>query len=152
MGRANKGSTEGRFSALPHHMTESPAWRSLRGSSIKVYIELLRRFNGLNNGDLHLSYGSAAKLLFISKSTVSAAFEELQEKGFIAQTAPGNWYERMAATWRLTHKSDDRPGGGLSTNEWRIWSNSHTSGRALKDHSSVPKSNHMGTASKPDGY
>lgn len=118
-------------------MVASSAWRSLKGSSIKVYVELLSRYNGRNNGELHLSYGSAASLLHLSKSTVSAAFAELQKKGFIVEIEPGNWYERKAATWRLTHKSDDRPGCGLSTNEWIRWSNQHADGKVHNDRISV---------------
>ena len=114
-----------RFCGIPYSMVISSAWRSLKCSSIKIYVELLNRYNGQNNGDLHLSYASASNLLYVGKSTVSRAFAELQEKGFIVQTKEGSWDDRRAATWRMTHLKDDRPNGGLSTNDWLRWSNAN---------------------------
>lgn len=138
MGRANKQSNRGKFFALPYHLSTSPSFRSLNGAALKVYIELANRYNGANNGKLHLSYGEAARLLHMSKSTVSRAFQELAEKGFIRCTEAGNWYERRAATWALTHLTDNRPNGPLPTNEWRKWS---ANGKAF-----------LGTEAVPDGY
>ena len=51
-GQAKKGiieSTE-RFVKLTYPLIESAAWRWLRPISQAVYIELRRRYNGLNNG------------------------------------------------------------------------------------------------------
>ena len=151
MGANRKLESEERFCKITFNMASSPAWRALRPASIKVYIELLSRYNGRNNGELHLSYGSAAKLLRLGKTTVSSAFDDLQEKGFIVKTENGNWDEQRAATWRLTHRKDNRPNGGYSTNEWRHWSNAHSNGKAINNHFSVPKRNQMGTISEPDG-
>ena len=39
---------------LTNYKIQHDAWRSLKGNSIKVYLELHSRFNGKNNGDLHL--------------------------------------------------------------------------------------------------
>lgn len=152
MSRASKFRGEGRFSALPYSMTGSLAWYSLKSSAVKVYIELLRRYNGLNNGMLILSYGAAAKLLGMSKSTVKAAFDELRDKGFIVCTRQGSWFERLAATWRLTHRADDSPNGGLSTNDWRIWSNEQTKKGDAESYLSVLAPNHKGTVAEPEGY
>jgi hypothetical protein len=40
---------------------------------MKVFIELLSRFNGANNGKLSLSLDDGARLLAMSKSTVARA-------------------------------------------------------------------------------
>lgn len=140
MGRANKyGRSKGeKHVRIPHHMITSPAFRSLNGAALKVYVELADRYNGSNNGELHLSYGVAAKLLHLSKSTVSRGFKELSGKGFIKCASPGNWYDRRAATWILTHRADNRPNGPLATNEWHRWS---PNGKAF-----------LGTEAAPDGY
>lgn len=143
--------SKGSYSALPHNMTSSHAWRSLRASSIKVYIELVSRYKGHNNGDLHLSYGVASKLLYLGKATIKSAFDDLQEKGFIVQIEPGNWYERKASTWRLTHQRDNRSNGGLSTNDWIRWSNA-ASRKPESDHNSVPEPNQKGSVSEPEGF
>ncbi|MHA6289136.1 DeoR family transcriptional regulator [Maricaulis sp. CAU 1757] len=115
-GRRVKG---GQFVPLSYPMAHSDAWRSLGGASAKVYVELRSRFNGGNNGDLSLSYGEAADLLGLGKSTVRRAFEELQAKGFVVKTDGGSWYGRKAATWAVT----DRPlvPGGASPNTWQGW-------------------------------
>ena len=144
MGRTNKTgrNIRGRFTALPHHLITSPAFRSLSGGTLKVYIELHGRYIGSNNGSLHLSCGEAARLLHMSKSTVSRAFCELTEKGFIRCTMRGNWYEKRASTWALTHHGDNRMNGPLiATNEWRNWNNNQTNGKAI-----------YGTEVRPDRY
>jgi hypothetical protein len=45
---------------MTYFMLRSPAWRSLSGASIKVFLELHTRFHGLNNGDMFLSLDEAA--------------------------------------------------------------------------------------------
>ena len=141
MGRANKGAG-GKFIALPHSMIVSSAFRSLSGASLKVYIELFDRHNGSNNGSLHLSFGAAAKLLHISKSTISRAFHELSVKGFIKCTSRGSWYEKRAATWALTHKVNNLPNSPLlPTNEWHTWRPAQPNGQVF-----------IGTDMKPNGY
>ena len=141
MGRANKyPKSFDKFVGLPHTMVTHPAFRSLRGSSVKVFIELCDRYNGRNNGFIHMGCGSTAKTLHMSKSTVSRALEELTEAGFIVCTEEGNWYERKAATWRLTHRPDDRLAGSLgATNEWRKHIPGSSNGNPSRKQYSVPK-------------
>lgn len=141
MGRANKyPRSHEKFVGLPHVLVVSAAWRSLRGSSIKVFIEICDRYNGANNGEIHLGGGSTAKTLHLSKATVFRALEELAEKGFIERTAEGNWLDRRAATWRLTHRPDNRPNGSpIATHEWRHWDPLRSNGNPSKKHFSVPE-------------
>ncbi|MCV2892574.1 helix-turn-helix domain-containing protein [Lentibacter sp. XHP0401] len=103
-------------------MLKSKAWRSLSGAAIKVWLELHTRYNGGNNGKLHLSMNEAAQILSLGKATVQRAFVELQAKGFIALEAEGNWYSRRAHDWRLTVKPMQRPKGKeVPTHDWRNW-------------------------------
>ena len=115
-GRSKGG---GQYMPISRHLATSDAWRSLSGPAVKVYVELRSRYNGGNNGDLSLSYSEAADLLALGKSTISRAFAELQEKGFIEKTAEGQWYGRKAATWMAT----DKPGkkGEPASNAWQSW-------------------------------
>jgi hypothetical protein len=125
-GRSKRG---GQFVPIPYDMAESAAWRSLSGAAVKVYVELRRRFNGSNNGELSLSLDEAARLLHLGKATVARAFAELEAKGFIRMTARGQWYGRLATTYSVT----DRPvGSNPPTNAWRIWRS------PAENHSSVP--------------
>jgi predicted transcriptional regulator len=99
-------------------MAESAAWRSLSGTAVKVYVELRRRYNGGNNGDLSLSLDEAARLLHLGKATVGRAFVELEAKGFVRMTSRGRWYGRQATTYAVT----DRPvGKNPPMNAWRAW-------------------------------
>jgi len=67
-------------------------------------VKLYTRFNGGNNGALHLSMNEAAEVLGVGKATVQRAFDDLVEKGFIALEQEGNWYDRRTHEWRLTTK------------------------------------------------
>jgi hypothetical protein len=121
-GRSRKGRSKhgGQFVPISYVMAVSPAWRALSGNAIKVYIELRRRYNGGNNGDLSLSLDEGARLLSIGKATVARALRELEEKGFTRLTQRGHWYGRKASTFAVT----DRPvGTHPAGNRWRIWHN-----------------------------
>jgi len=109
---------EDQFVLIPYTMARSPAFRSLSGAALKVWVELRCRFNGGNNGKLSLSWDEAARLLGLSKGTVGRAFNELQEKGFIVMTKRGQWYGRLATTWAVTDKSHQ---GHLATHAWKHW-------------------------------
>jgi len=103
---------------LSYQMVRSPAWRSLSGPAVKVFLELRTRFNGANNGKLSLSLDEGTRVLGIGKMTVSRALGELQEKGFIAKTKQGFWYGRMATEYAVTDKSLR---GEPPTHAWRHW-------------------------------
>ncbi|MCH8930351.1 MAG: hypothetical protein IIA98_05475 [Proteobacteria bacterium] len=104
------------YMGISYVMAHSPAFRSLSGAALKVWIELRSRYNGRNNGRLTLSWDEAAHLLHMGKSTIGRALEELKEKGFIVMPKPGHWYGRMATEWAVT----DRPlDGHLATRAWK---------------------------------
>ena len=114
-GRSKKG---GQFVPIPYPMAQSPAWRSLSGQAVKVYVELHSRYNGSNNGDLSLSLDEASRLLHIGKATAQRAFRELELKGFLLMTKRGSWYGRMATTWSVT----DKPLRGVrAADNWKYW-------------------------------
>jgi hypothetical protein len=43
------------FVMLPKYMIRSDAWQALSGGAVAAYVELACRYDGLNNGRLHLS-------------------------------------------------------------------------------------------------
>ena len=106
------------YFSMGYPMAQSPAWRSLSGAAVKVWIELRTRFNGWNNGELFLSLDEAARLLELGKATVQRGFRELEAKGFIVKTRPGRWYGRMATLWRVTDKGTH---GNPPTYDWKQW-------------------------------
>jgi DNA-binding MarR family transcriptional regulator len=85
-----KRSEEGQYVPLSYAQIKSPAWRSLSGAAVKVWLELHTRYNGGNNGKLHLSMKEAAEILGLGRATVKRAFDELVAKGFLALEIPGD--------------------------------------------------------------
>ena len=119
-GQAKKGiieSTE-RFVKLTYPLIESEAWRWLRPISKAVYIELKRRYNGLNNGKISLSLSEAAHILKASKSSISKGLKQLEAHGFIKLIKKGYFTGRMASEYALT---DEQLDGYPPTREWRRW-------------------------------
>lgn len=103
---------------LGYPMLHSPAWRSLSGPAVKLWLELRTRFHGGNNGRLHLSLDEAARFLQLGKATVARAFKELEAKGFVKLTRRGHWYGRRASEWAVTDRGVD---GALPTYAWKQW-------------------------------
>jgi hypothetical protein len=116
----DKQKSKGQYLQLWHELLKSPAWRSLSGPAIKVFLELAARFNGGNNGRLLLPYEDAKRNLGLGKTTVMRAFRELERKGFVLRVKPGNWYFRQAHEWAITIKplQDEIS----ARNTWRYWS------------------------------
>ena len=127
-GQAKKGiieSTE-RFVKLTYPLIESAAWRWLRPISQAVYIELRRRYNGLNNGRISLSLSEAAHILKASKSSISTALKQLDRHGFIKLIKKSYFTGRMASEYALTDVHLD---GCPPTREWRRWQPTKTKRR-----------------------
>ena len=106
------------FVPIPYNMVDSVAWRSLKGSTVRIYIELAAKFNGHNNGAIVLSMEEAAGRLHMSKSTVHAGLGEREEKGFIKLAKLGRFYGRMASEYVLTAQALQ---GHHATNDWKNW-------------------------------
>lgn len=103
-GRSN---SDARHVRLYHWLMNSEAWNSLTPQARSVYIELERRHNGSNNGEIRLSVREAAQKCRISKDTAARALRELQEKGFLHVGTPGAFSCKLkrSTEWILTqHK------------------------------------------------
>ena len=101
-------------------MMDSAAWRNLPPTARCVWLELKRRYNGSNNGEIPLSCREAAKLVNVSKDTAARALRMLQERGFakIGRPSGFNVKIRLSTRWILT---DEPLGDCRPTNEWRDW-------------------------------
>ena len=110
MGQRRRKSSFGKFTALHEALQESLAWRALSPAERAVYVELARRYNGLNNGSLFLSVREAGELCNVSKSTAGRALRVLEERGLIQLVTPSGFSrkDRVAAEWRLTFYRCDR--------------------------------------------
>lgn len=89
---------EPKFVQIPDWERRSAAWRYLardHAKALVLYIEFKSYFNGSNNnGQLFLSVDDAVRALGGSKSTISRAFELLEQVGFIKCNKRGCWIGR----------------------------------------------------------
>jgi len=111
MARSNnrKGRGGGSFVMLPHYLLKSSAWRDLDTNARALYVELLLRFNGANNGSIGLGTREAADALHVGRNTAARAFDALQSHGFIAIAQDASFdQKRLARAWLLTDFHDDR--------------------------------------------
>jgi hypothetical protein len=76
----------GRHVQLPEWLQASTAWATLKPGPRALYIELKRRYNGVNNGAIYLSHRDAALALNVHRNTVGPWFRDLMERGFITMT------------------------------------------------------------------
>ena len=83
--KAKKKGT-GRHVQLPEWLQASEAWATLKPGPRALYVELKRRYNGVNNGRINFSHRDAANAMAVHRNTVGPWFEELQERGFIRMT------------------------------------------------------------------
>lgn len=95
-------------------MLRSAAWHDLSPVERQLYVEVKRKYDGLNNGRIALGCREAAEALRIGKGTASRAFRKLEANGFIVQMKAGgfNMKTRDGRTteWLLTEYPCDVTG------------------------------------------
>lgn len=115
-----------RFVRLPHRLLKSAAYRSLSLSARSLLVDLIMLDSGDNNGSLYLSIRDASDRLGLSDHhSVSAAFDELIDRGFVRCTKEAHFSVKAAnhsraRCWRLTWLASPcmkRP----ATNEWTTY-------------------------------
>ena len=130
---------DGQYVTSTYYMLRSDAWRGLNGNTLRVFFEFHMRFNGANNGQLFIGMDRVARVLGISKSTVSKAFKELEEKGFLVKVKEGKWVRGQSAEWRLTTQPfKNTP----STNDWRKWKKPLDQKKKRKPYGSTKQKHH----------
>ena len=108
----------GRFVALPHAILNSDAWKACNSSTRDVYVGMLLRFNGSNNGSIGYGCRAAADYANIGRNTAALALKKLQEVGLIKCVTPSNFdcRKKLATEWGLTHQPINH---ASATGEWR---------------------------------
>lgn len=119
----------GALSGLPHVVADSAAYLSLSPFERAVLAEILRRFNGYNNGGIGITYDEiGARLKGSNKSNpnnrrIADAVVSLMDRGLIAEPTPESWLQRRARTYRLTFISSGKaPPFKAATNDYLRWS------------------------------
>ena len=105
---------------LHHWMLDSPAWNSLSLPARCLLIEIWKRYNGQNNGQISFSHREVAEKLGVGRNQPVKRFRELEEKGFIKANQRGHFNVKggKATTWRLTAVSC---GAKEPTKEFMRW-------------------------------
>lgn len=101
-----KRGSKSKFIMIDHSVFNHPAYRSLKVGPRSLFLELIARFKGYNNGKIYLSSRQAAERLNCTKDTALAYFKVLENRGFIVavkQHALGVEGKGRATEWRLTH-------------------------------------------------
>jgi hypothetical protein len=107
--RRDKGE---RYVKLRFWLLDSPAWQSLPPAARALYIEMVKRYYGSNNGRIGMGVRDAAKLIGVSKDTALLAFRFLEDRGFVVCTKRGAFSHKTckdASEWRLTEYDSDYP-------------------------------------------
>lgn len=107
---------------LHHWLLNTPAYRSLNPPARAVLVELMRRYNGFNNGKIGLSVRDAGTACCVSKNTAARAFRELIDRGFVEVTTPSAFTVkcRLATEWALTEFPNDVT-GAISSRPFIRW-------------------------------
>ena len=114
--KSNKRTTEP-FIQIPHRILNSVAYKQLGAWACKLLIELVKKFNGKNNGDLSYPYSEMKNRGFNSSGTLSEAGKELEHYGLIQITKQprksGTTFEKtklVALTWLPINECKDYSG------------------------------------------
>lgn len=95
------------FVMIPRKILQDEDWRRFTSSAKILYIYLKGRYNGRNNGQIRLYYSQLKTVKGLSSpGTISHAFHELKEAGWITPTKYGGLF-RHFNEYKLTGKVDD---------------------------------------------
>ena len=110
------------FTAVPKHITRSKAWFSYSPAARLIWIAVLERYNGENNGEISLSVREAGSYAGCTKNTAGKKFIELLDAGLLQCTMKTSFNngKGLASTWALTHLPI---GGKAATNLWKRMEN-----------------------------
>ncbi|MBA7712518.1 hypothetical protein ES703_121495 [subsurface metagenome] len=80
------------FVRLFNELIDSKAWKELSCYARTVYIEIHRKYDGSNNGDLSYTYREARKIM--SSKRFTKALKELVNNGLIDIIRSGGLYKK----------------------------------------------------------
>ena len=105
------------FVQLYRFIKRSQAWHDLSLPARCALIELLGRYNGINNGMIGLGCRELSQALKCSRDTANRALTELDNAGLARPLTAGVWRGRRATEWRLTFYRCDKT-GDLPNKSW----------------------------------
>jgi hypothetical protein len=122
----HKGRSEsGGFFKLPFAVMDSPNYRKLSGSAVKLLTALGRQYLGNNNGNLSAAWRIMQKRGWRSRDTLQRAIRELLDAGMIEKTRQGGMHEcsLFALTWHAIDECDGKinvPATRVASGLWKV--------------------------------
>ncbi len=120
---ATHGRNAPRFARLYHWEMDCPAYWALSCYARALLLEVRKRYNSANNGQISMAVREAAGLLNCHRDTAAKALQELQDKGWICATQKGNfdWKTKVATKWRITNEPIGLGIDTPATKEYMRW-------------------------------
>jgi hypothetical protein len=149
-----KGKYE-RYVKLRYWLLDSRAWNNLPGNAHSLYVRIVQRYRGNNNGQVPYSVREAAQALHVNKATASRLFKLLEDRGFIVCTKRGAFSLKTvkdASEWRLSEYDSDYPPAHATKDFMRWQPPEGTELYRQKFRTRVFQRNHTGTPTQPPGY
>jgi hypothetical protein len=113
---------------LPKVVADSPAFLALSPFDRAVFMEILREFNGFNNGEIAITYEKIGVRLkgqnkaLPNNGRIARAIVRLVEHGLLGEPTPGSWLQRLSREYRLTFISSGKaPPFQRATNDYLHW-------------------------------
>jgi hypothetical protein len=105
---------------IHHWEMDCPAWKQMSVYGRALVIELRSRFNGGNNGEIHLSVREAAKALNCHRDTAAKALRDVEAKGWVQTNQKGSfdWKGGAATTFIL---ANEQMGDKSATKNFMSW-------------------------------
>lgn len=149
MARGRRPNAKGRstgpspFLMLPQWAFDCPAYRTLKPGPRALLWELIRRFNGNNNGCIGFSQRDMSAAINVAdRETVAGYVRELEARGFIVASRRGGFNvkvaDRRASEWELTWLKVGETPPRKTFMRWSVDENSGTEKPASKDGKTVP--------------
>jgi hypothetical protein len=141
MSKPKRRASGDRHIRLHHWMLRSAAWAALSPNGKAVLLDLWKRHNGANNGQIVYSAQEAGDALHASKTTGWRALDELVRLGFlrITRDAAFRLKSAKAREYALTAEPVD---SGVATKDFMRWRPTETATKKQNTVSPV----------KPDGF
>jgi hypothetical protein len=109
-------------------VADSPAYLALDPFERAVLAEILRRFNGYNNGSIGVTYEEIGERLKgrnrcrPNNRRIARAVARLVDHGLIGEPEPHSWMERRSREYRLTFVTSGKaPPFRSATNDYLRW-------------------------------
>ena len=109
------------FVQLINAFRQEPAWLALSFGARCLYVEIKAIYNGSNNGRIMCSVRHGAEQISSTRKSAEKFLRELQDHGFIVETAPGALGVEGKGTGRLWRLTELGFMGEQPTKNYRDW-------------------------------